>query len=401
MKYNFVYIIILALLALSCRDNNTRLTSTELPLLSINPAEFIEASFNLSDFADSIVFIELASDYPFVGTVEQIISDRMLVYDQYKSFKFLDRKGRLLGKIGKVGQGVGEYIQNGRGATIGMLDCFYDNHKDSYVVYSSILTKRGLRLRYYDGQGGYYGSVRLNHPYPENISITPDIYFSEGYYYLPIWSSSLKEGVAVVGFDSKGNVVREFTNDVHRSCFARAISKPTNYYRDHLLLWGFNDTIYVVRGEECIPTYRWEIPQDMRRKLDDIDVANKSVGAVQANEFSPSSIVDTKKWLIVRGYINPSFYYYYYSKEEGKWYGNSAPKNDLGYYAFGNAMCFFDGYYYDEAKDEEWLYHTFNSGDKLLELLEEADDPRSMAMRKELSKKDDINPILVMVRLKK
>ena len=37
----------------------------------------------------------------------------------------------------------------------------------------------------------------------------------------------------------------------------------------------------------------------------------------------------------------------------------------------------------------------------LLDLLEETDDPRSISMRKELSEKDDINPILVMVRLKK
>ena len=75
----------------------------------------------------------------------------------------------------------------------------------------------------------------------------------------------------------------------------------------------------------------------------------------------------------------------------------------FGINALGLAQVdiFFDGYYYDEANDEEWLYATFYHGERLLELLEETDDPRSMAMRKELSKKDDINPILVMVRLKK
>lgn len=401
MYKNVIYGLIIALLMLSCKGNGSKGIVTEKNLLAINPTEFFKKSFNLSDFADSIVFIELSPDYPFRGKVEQILSDRMIIYDMYKSFKYFDRKGKMLGEIGRVGQGADEYPQNSAYSFGVSLKCFYDNNRNLYAVYSDIPTKRGLRLRYYDGQGGYYGSVRLNHPYEENISITPDIYFSEGYYYLPIWPNSLKEGVAVVGFDSNGNAAREFANDVHRSCFARAISKPTNYYRDHLLLWGFNDTIYEVRGKECTPAYRWEIPQDMRRKLDDIDVANKSVGAVQTNEFSPSSIVDTKKWLIVRGYISPSFHYYYYNKEEGKWYGDSAPNNDLGYYTFGNAMCFFDGYYYDEKKDEEWLYHTFKWGDKLLELLEESDDPRSLAMRKELSEKESVNPILVMVRLKK
>lgn len=397
----FLIYIIMSLFIFSCKDKESKALVVERPLLSINPTAFAEKSFCLSDFADTIIFMELAPDYPFVGTVEQITSDYMIVNDHYKTFKFFDRQGKKLGEIGKVGKGEDEYLQSSRFVSNGSLDCFYDNCRNSYVVYSSIPTKRGIRLRYYDKQGLYFGSVRLNHPYPEIIRRTPDICFTEGYYYLLTWPSSLREETAVISFDSNGNVVHEFTNDVHRVCFARAISKPTNYYRDHLLLWGFNDTIYVVRGEECIPTYRWEIPQDMRRKLDDIDVANKSVGAVQTNEFSPSSIVDTKKWLIVRGYISPSFHYYYYNKEVGKWYGDSAPNNDLGYYTFGNAMSFFDGYYYDEKKDEEWLYHTFNSGDKLLELLEEADDPRSMSMRKELSKKDDINPILVMVRLKK
>ena len=395
------YMITISLLLFSCKEKGSKTLAVERPLWAINPTEFAKNSFNLSDLADSIIFIELAPDYPFVGSVELIKSDRMIVYDYHKTFKYFDRQGNVLGEIGKVGQGDDEYIQSSRFVSKGALDCFYDECKNCYVVYSSTPTKRGLRLRYYDEQGGYYGSIRLNHPHPEIISRTPDVYFSKGYYYLLVWPSSLREETAVISFDSNGSVVSKFINDPNRQCFARSISKPTNKFRDHLLLWGFNDTIYEVRGKECTPAYRWEIPQEMRRKLDDTDVANRSVGAVQANEFSPSSIVDTKKWLIVRGYISPSFHYFYYNKEEGKWYGDSAPNNDLGYYTFGNAICFFDGYYYDETKDEEWLYHTFNSGDKLLELLEETDDPRSMSMRKDLSEKDDINPILVMVRLKK
>ena len=361
----------------------------------------MEKSFNLSDLADSIVIMELAPNYPFVGTVEQIIKDRMIVYDQYKTFKCFDCQGNLLDEIGKIGNGGDEYLQSSRFSWGPPLDCFYDNRRDCYVVFSAVNTKRGLRLKYYDQKGKYYGSVGLKHPRPEIIGYTPDIYFSDGYYYLPIWPSSLKEGTAVVAFDCVGNIVREFANDVNRTCFARAISKPTNYFRDHLLLWGFNDTIYKISGKECSPTYRWEIPKEMQRKLEEVDFENMSVSAVQKNEFSPGSIIDTKDWLIVRGYIHPTSRYYFYNKEEGVWYGNTAPKNDLGYYDFGSIIHFFDGYYYDEEKDEEWLYHTFRRGARFLEALEETDDPRSITMRKELSKKEDINPVLVMVKLKK
>ena len=64
-------------------------------------------------------------------------------------------------------------------------------------------------------------------------------------------------------------------------------------------------------------------------------------------------------------------------------------------------MCFFDGYYYDETKDEEWLYQTFKYGEMLLSGLEEVDDSHTLALRRMLSEKESINPILVMVRLKK
>ena len=399
MYKNVIYAITIAVLLLSCKGNSSKGTVADKPLLAINPAEFVEKSFNLSDFADSIVFIELSPDYPFSGKVEQITSDRMIVYDRYKSFKYFDRQGKILGEIGRVGQGADEYLQNSAYCFIAFPKCFYDNRRNLYAVYSDIPTKRGLRLKYYDHQGEYYGSIRLNTPYQDKG--LPHIFFSEGYFYLLAYPSTLNTEDAVLCFDNKGNLVREYSYDANRTCFSRGVEMPTNYYRDHLLLWGFNDTIYEVRGRECTPVYRWDIPQDMRRKLEERDFKNMGVGAVQDNEFSPHLILDTKKWLIVHGYIIPSFHYYYYNKEEGKWYGDSAPNNDLGYYTFGNAMCFFDGYYYDEKKDEEWLYHTFSPGDRLLDLLEETDDPRSIAMRKELSEKDDINPILVMVRLKK
>ena len=399
MYKNVIYAITIAVLLLSCKGNSSKGTVADKPLLAINPAAFVEKSFNLSDFADSIVFIELSPDYPFSGKVEQITSDRMIVYDRYKSFKYFDRQGKILGEIGKAGQGADEYLPDFTSSFSGSTKCFYDNCRDFYAVYSDIPTKRGLRLKYYDHQGEYYGSIRLNTPYP-NRSL-PHILFSEGYLYLLAYPATIDTEAVALCFDNNGNLVREYSYDANRTCFSRGVEMPANYYRDHLLLWGFNDTIYEVRGRECTPVYRWDIPQDMRRKLEERDFKNMGVGAVQENEFSPSLILDTKKWLIVDGYISPSSRYYYYNKEERVWYGNTAPKNDLGYYDFGKMKGLFNGYYYDQAKDEEWLYHTFRPGDLLLDLLEETDDPRSIAMRKELSEKDDINPILVMVRLKK
>ena len=393
-----IYIITTSLLILSCKDNNSKRIIVEEPLLAINPSEFIEKSFNISDFADSIVIMELAPDYPFVGTVLQITPDRMIVKDMYKSFKYFDRQGRMLGEIGKVGQGSDEYLQNSAFVINGSIKCFYDNCRELYAVYSDIPTKRGIRLRYYDQQGKYYGSIRFNIPYSDKQ--LPHIFFSDGYFYLLSYPNTLNTDV-VLCIDSIGRVVHEHFYDANRTSFSRGVVMPTNYYRDYLLLWGFNDTIYKVRGKECVPAYRWDIPKEMQRKLEEADFKNMSVNAVQENEFSAGLIIDTKKWLFVRGYINPTIKHYFYNKEEKVWYGNTAPKNDLGYYDFGSIIDFFDGYYYDEEKDEEWLYHTFIRGEQFLEVLEETDDPRSITMRKELSEKEDINPVLVMVRLKK
>ena len=384
------------------RKNTTNATNATFSDIQVlNPAEYVKTSFRLSDFADTVAFIELAPDYPFVGTVEQITPDRMLVYDRFKSFKFFDRQGRILGEIGKVGQGPDEYNPGTKYVSGGMHSCFYDNFRKLYVVYSYISTNRELRLKYYDEQGTYCGALRLNHPYIEGTVATPNIYFSDGYYYLSICPNSLKEDVAVVGFDNKGNVIREIPNDLTRSCFPHSIAKPANYYRDHLLLWGFNDTIYEVHGKECLPKYRWEIPYHMRHVINDMDRQKEYVDLVQEWEFSPHSIIDTREWLIISTYtLSYGYLCYFYNKSEGVLYGDATPENDLGGYDFSE-IGFFDGYYYDETKDEEWLYQTFMYGEMLLSGLEEEDASHTLALRRMLSEKESINPILVMVRLKK
>ena len=360
-------------------------------LIVISPADYVEHSFKLSDFADSIVFIELAPDIPFEGGVRQICPNGLIVYNHFKEYLFLSRDGKFLHSIGKIGNAPDEYMQNKRGVMYGAIDCFYDHRRDCHVIYSTIPSRRGLRLKYYDKEGEYYGSLLLNHPYPHLVQYSEHIVFSEGYYYMALFSTYLKEDIAVICFDSIGNSVLEIPNDIHRTIAASG-NVMRNQYRDHHLIWGYNDTIYEVRGAKCAPVYVWDIDEAVRVKIEHDHFPDKEL---EEHQFAPWIILDSKEWLFI-GCSRKKFYCY--NKSEYKLYGNKSPVNDLGFYDDG---YFFDGYYYDEEQDEEWLYDTFYHGDKLLDLLEETDDPRSLAMRKELSKKESINPILVMVRLKK
>lgn len=363
-------------------------------LIVISPAKSIEKSFNLSDFCDSIAFIELAPDYPFEGAVRQICSDGLIVSDKFKEYKFIDHNGKLLHSIGSIGNAPDEYRQNNRGNMYGWIDCFYDHHRDCHVIYSTILSKRGLRLKYYDKNGEYYGSLLLNHPYPHLVSHSEQFFFSEGYYYMALYPTYLMEGAAVICFDSNGKPVFEIPNDLNRTVAARR-NNLRNKYRDHHLIWGYNDTIYEVRGAQCTPTYLWNIDEAMQVKMEHDHFPTYL--ELDTHQFAPTDVIDTKEWLFIQCYSKERKLYYY-NKAEQLLYGSKLPMNDLGHYSLD---IFFDGYYYDEANDEEWLYATFYHGERLLELLEDTDDPRSMAMRKERSKKDDINPILVMVRLRK
>lgn len=359
-------------------------------LIVISPADYVEHSFKLSDFADSIAFIELAPDIPFEGGVRQICPDGLIAYNHFKEFMFLSRDGKFLHSIGKVGNAPDEYRQNNRGNMYGWIDCFYDHRRDCHVIYSTIPSRRGLRLKYYDKNGEYYGSLLLNHPYPHLLPHSEHVFFSEGYYYMALFSTYLKEDIAVICFDANGKPVFEIPNDVNRTV-AASINDLRNKYRDHHLIWGYNDTIYEVRGAQCTPSYVWDIDEAVRVKMEHDHFPDE----LEEHQFAPWVIHDSKEWLFI-GCWNENFYCY--NKSEHKLYGNKPLVNDLGHYSLD---IFFDGYYYDEANDEEWLYATFYHGERLLELLEETDDLRSMAMRKVLSKKDDINPILVMVRLKK
>ncbi|MBQ7968092.1 MAG: hypothetical protein IJ290_09335 [Bacteroidaceae bacterium] len=382
---------LMVVLYCSCGHGTTSSVVKDMDsLIVISPADYVEHSFKLSDFADSIAFIELAPDIPFEGGVRQICPDGLIVYNHFKEYMFLSREGKFLHSIGKIGNAPDEYRQNNRGIIYGWIDCFYDHRRDCHVIYSTIPSRRGLRLKYYDKNGEYYGSVLLNHPYPHLVPHSEHVFFSEGYYYMALFSTYLKEDIAVICFDSIGNSVLEIPNDKHRT-LAASNNVMRNQYRDHHLIWGYNDTIYEVRGAQCTSSYVWDIDEAVRVKIEHDHFPDE----LEEHQFAPWVIHDSKEWLFI-GCWNENFYCY--NKSEHKLYGNKPLVNDLGHYSLD---IFFDGYYYDEANDEEWLYATFYHGERLLELLEETDDLRSMAMRKVLSKKDDINPILVMVRLKK
>lgn len=407
MDIKFNHLVLLLFISLltfnSCTHQKKEpISPSEKSLLTINIAECEKHHFRLSEIADSIVFIELSPDYPLVGYVGDIFHDGMIIYDQYKPFKYFNRKGQLLGQIGREGQGPEEYPIGNSRVSRGPLHCFYDVNEDCFVVYSDVITQRGLRLRNYDRQGRYVDDVRLLHPQINDkssfTSSTMNIAFSGGYYYLTSFPSTIK-GEAVLCFNPKGELEFQMDFDPKRTISAYSLGNVRNLYRDHLLLWGYNDTVYEVRGKECIPSYRIEVPTEMQRQLTKEDYNNNYIGSIQPEQLALHAIVDTKQWLILEGTYKSVCKCYFYDKSKQILYGDELPQNDLGYFSL--EYRFLDGYYYDSKKDEEWLYYTFKYGDTLLRSLEEADDLRSTAMRKELGEKESINPILVMIRLKK
>lgn len=395
MKHSCLFSIPLLLLSVACVNKPSSVSENDV--VELNLSNYTDKQFKMSDLVDSIAIIELSPDYPFMGIVTQITPDRMIVeeYRRRGEFLYYDHEGNIIGKIGKIGQGPDEYMRNSAYVVAGTTLCLWDNVKNGAAVYSTIATKRGLRLKYYNPDGSYRGSMQLQHPYLERVDDYPAMSFDNGYYYFSQFPSDMNEGSAVLCFDKNGRLVFEIPNQPDRMIYTNSRENPTNHYRDHLLMWGCSDTIYEVRGGTYKAAYTWYLDESMRRPR-----PIKS-GLIEPDELWPDIVLDTKEWLIIKASFSwpVKHKYYFYNKSERCLYGDEPPYNDLGYFDMSSIP--FDGYYYDEAKDEEWLYVTAKVSDWLVNAWEKYDHPKGYELMKRYNITEDSNPVLIKARLKK
>ena len=395
----FLYYFFISFVCITACTNKSSLIST-VCVPELNLTDFTSRNFNLSELVDSIAIIELSADYPFMGIVTQIASDRMIVEEYWRSggFLYFNRDGNFLGKIGELGQGADEYMRSGLYTNYGQTHCLWDNVRNNAVVYSSIPTWRGLRMKYYNPDGSYRGSIELQHPYPNKTVNDAYMSFDNGYYYLSCYPSTVADGAAVLGFDKNGKLVFEIPNQPDRIVYAFEKENSTNHYRDHLLMWGYTDTIYEIKEGSYKAAYTWFIEESMRR-------TKPMTGRhepIKPGELVPGIVLDTKEWLIIQAsFCAPPIKhkYYFFNKAEQRLYGDEPPYNDLGY--FDMYAIPFDGYYYDEAKDEEWLYVTAKVPEWLIKGWEKYDHPKGYELMKRYNITEDSNPILIKARLKK
>ena len=399
MKSKFLYSFFISFACITaCTNKPSSISTVCVPQLNLT--DFTNRKINLSELVDSIAIIELSTDFPFMGIVTQITTDRMIVEEYRESGEFLyfNCDGNLFGKIGKLGQGADEYMRSGLYANYGHTHCLWDNVRNSAVVYNSIPTGRGLRMKYYNPDGSYRGSIELQHPYPNKAQNDAYMSFDNGYYYLSCYPSTVEDGAAVLCFDKNGKLVFEIPNQPDRIVYAFEKENPTNHYRDHLLMWGYNDTIYEIKEGSYKAAYTWYIEESMRRTKPMIGRHEP----IKPRELVPGIVLDTKEWLIVQAsFCAPPIKhkYYFFNKAEQRLYGDEPPYNDLGY--FDMYAIPFNGYYYDEARDEEWLYVTAKVPEWLIKGWEKYDHPKGYEQMKRYNITEDSNPVLIKARLKK
>lgn len=393
MRHKYLFPIPLLLLSVACVNKPSSVSENDV--VELNLSNYTDKRFKMSDLVDSIAIIELSPDYPFMGIVSQITSDRMIIDDLVKEFRYYDHDGNLIGEIGEIGQGGDEYMRATAYSSINESFCLWDNVRNSAVVYTPVATKRGLRLKYYNPDGSYRGSMQLQHPYPEKASENRQMSFNNGYYYFSGHPAKMGEGSAVLCFDKNGRLVFEIPNQPDRMIYTNSRENPTNHYRDHLLMWGCSDTIYEVRGRTYKAAYTWYLDESMRRPRP------IKPGSIEPDELWPDIVLDTKEWLIIKASFSwpVKHKYYFYNKSERCLYGDEPPYNDLGYFDMSSIP--FDGYYYDEAKDEEWLYVTAKVSDWLVNAWEKYDHPKGYELMKRYNITEDSNPVLIKARLKK
>jgi len=305
--------IVLVLLLFAIKINS------QIVKVDINPSSQPKGSLMLSDLVEQIEYIPLeTNDNCVVGKITFYdVSDNYIVVSvaQTNEVFLFARTGRFITKIGKHGQGPGEYLSPASVYIDELKKCVYVSDSPS-------------KMLVYDFTGKYVISYSFNRIhtspllYSNNhfITVTVSHQSNEDYYVYGIWDSALKlvkQGVKGIPVEIKGNA----GSIIVIPTVSWYIHKGFLYLKESIL----NDTIYQL---------------------------NKN------NEFIPQYIINSGKYEVTPEIKGDTKYFFQNSKRYVTWMVFFETSNYLLLrYAFnGEAMpCYFD------KKSSKLLY--FNSKD--------------------------------------
>jgi hypothetical protein len=273
---------------------------TEDTIYKINPSKFRKKNVLLSEIAESIDYIPLESRF-FVQHIMKIIcADSFLVVANYpEGLHLYSKKGDFLNKIGKRGNGPGEY-QYGTSFTI-------DNkNKLIYIL------DRNNNIFKYDFYNNFLDALPIDHLH----GYFRDIEFYNGHLFL---FETINNGFAKykwVEIDTTGNTISIQPNSIPTfECNIGFRSDCSYKTENSLVYWDkYNDTIFQIKDENINVRYLWDkwktrLPRE-----------NITPAQYENFYFDPWNIIESKDFLFIYYYENKHYCTAFLNKEKEQFY---------------------------------------------------------------------------------
>lgn len=249
MKYALVIAPLFFLFSCSSEPEKT----TNLPKIKLNVVD--TPTVYLEDIADDISTVNLgpAEDSTIVMPLKfEVTPDYIMVADrgQQAILKY-DKKGKLLGRIGKKGILEGEYT--------GMTDAAYDVTTKQWTVYDMALQ----RMFTYDTDGKFLKTLRIANPQYVGIKFAK----KGNMYVMPALAKKSNNELNRLYFhEQMGDVLGYHSAQIERPHFInnQFIAYPNIFddYRDSLYyLPQLDDKIYRLGMDKSLPVYQIDLPQ--------------------------------------------------------------------------------------------------------------------------------------------
>ncbi len=343
-----------------------------------------EKKLNTSLFADTVVYLPLETkSESLIGSINQLwINDSLIVINSYQSGLLLFQKnGRFIKKIGKNGNGPGEYLE------IFHFEVLHD------TIYISSINRKGF-LRY-KLDGTFCGEIKLNYQ-PVYFSSTLD---------QKIACYLREEGKVVVynnDFSTSDTIIVEYGVTIGRYRYTQ-MDKPYLQKTNFGLLFNsyLNDTIWNINNSKKEPAFildlKDKLPYDKQIEFSQGDFQKwdelvNNFRFVHLLPFSDCTFIFQSRWTIKRQDYDAIYFADNRAGKVRKFDSSSIYDDMVG----GQELkVFYPGYsencLLSSIKPEVITEHLSRSK-------KESSDAWSNQMK---TIKEEDNPILVLINIKK
>jgi hypothetical protein len=218
-----IYLLLLFLFMISCKQQPKS-------LYRFDPGKLTESKILLSEIADDITYIPLDNTFP-IGMIYNYRFSNNLIYLSAKDIGVMKfgRDGRLIGKIGSIGRGPGEYNY-----------CFAFTVDDST---GKLLVSDESIFKVYSSSGNFLRDISFN-KYPGNIDLL-ECYNSNLFtFYSLQFDNPVNDWVII---DTIGNEISKKVITSPKISSGWGSSGGTYKFRDNMYYWNqFNDTVFSI-----------------------------------------------------------------------------------------------------------------------------------------------------------